>query len=239
MKNNFNNEINPYISRKLQLLAQKTEREINKRDGYEEYYYQNGILYEHFMQEHDKGHRPIEHIEKSYFKELNLNVSMRFFKWYLKKYCTTCNCEKDDIYDEKVMKLDFYDIVACSEQLKKQDIDKLKLEYSKDTKKEKSQKNMSDEYFYAKIEHFISPTRLEKKRLESYAIVYRDWAYIKPSGTNHKVKLKAEPKEYDAKILNKYFRRPDEMSKTVTNNIINKLLKSNPNLKLEKPQKKK
>lgn len=220
-------------------------------DDYEEYYIRNGRIYERFIKEHDKGHRPIDYIEKSYFEDLKLkelHISMRFFKWYLKKHCNTCDCEpcgcdknsckceNYENYDAEVMELNFYDIVACSENLKKEDINKLKLEYKNDT----SKKNMSSEYFYAKIEYFKSPNRAEKKRYEDYAIVYRGWAYMKPNGTNHKVKIKAteEQKEYDTHILNQYFRRPEEMSKSTADGIIDRLSKSNHNLKLAKPPKK-
>lgn len=209
----------------------------------EEYYIRNGIISNRIMKEHNKGHRPINHIEKEYFEELSLNVSMRFFKWYLEKHCTYCDCEicgcdknscicKDfDEYDAEVMGINFYDIVACSEKLKKEDLKKLKQEYKNDTQT----KNLSDEYFYAKVEHFISPTRWEKIKCESFAIVYRDWAHIKPNGKNSKVQIKSEPKEFNAKILKKYYRRPDEMSKDIAEEIINKLSKSNHNLRLAKP----
>lgn len=222
----------------------------NFENDYDEYYIRGSIIPYRFLQEHDKGHRPIQHIEKDYLKDLKLNVSMRFFKWYLEKHCKFCDCEpcgcdkgscncenNDEIYDPDIMKVNFYDIVACSEQLKKEDINILKQEYKNDINKENSQKNISNEYFYAKIEYFISSTRMERKRYEDYAIVYRDWAYIKHSGKNSKVKIKAEPSRYNAKILNQYYRRPEEMSKNKVENIINKLLKSNPNIKLAKPPK--
>lgn len=217
----------------------------------EEYYIDKGVISHRVMQEHNKGHRPIEHIEKDYFDELGLNVSMRFFKWYLEKYCDYCDCEicgcdKNSCtcdfgslweYDAEYLGINFYDIVACGEQLKQEDLKKLKQEYKSDTQETNSKKNTSDEYFYAKVEHFISPTRWEKIKCEDFAIVYRDWAHIKASGKNSKVQIKSDPKEFNAKILKKFYRRPDEMSKEIAEEIINKLSKSNHNLKLAKPLK--
>ena len=213
----------------------------------EEYYIQNGIIYERVIKEHDKGHRPIEHIEKDYFEELGLkNVSMRFFKWYLEKHCSKCNCElcgcdKDccdceDIYsyDYEERKIVFYDIVACSEQLKKEDIKKLKDEYAKDNEEKKTKDEYffagSDEYFFARIEYFTSPTRWDKVRDEGCAIIYRDKAYRKGNKNEKGLTMKPNPSEYDHKIIEPFSIRPKDMDKEIADNIEKRLKKSNPNI---------
>lgn len=204
--------------------------QLNKENS-KEYYLKKGMFNDLVLAEHDKGHRPINNIERDYFEELDLDVSMSFFKWYLKNYCIPCNY----YCDYNINPVEFYDIVACSEQLKNDNRERLKKEYKDDNMFEKTKKSSSNEYYYAKVDYIVSPTRWKKEHHTEYAIVYNGWAYTKPNGTGCRHQIKENPGKYDNKIIKIYYRCPKEMSKENAEAIINKISRQNKNLKLAKP----
>lgn len=203
-----------------------------KKNESEEYYMKKEYFNEFVVNEHDKGHRPVEYIEKDYFEELNLDVSMNFFKWYLLNYCEPC--ETYIAYDKNP--LDFYDILKCSQELKNQDIKKLKKQY----KEYNNQDNVKDDtYYFAEIEYYKKPTdKNHVIKFNDYAIVFNGWAYLDPNGKYKRVQIPVNPKGYDNKVLKKFYRRPSEMKQEIAESILNKLLKTHKDLQLEKPNNK-
>jgi hypothetical protein len=84
----------------------------------------------------------------------------------------------------------FYDIVACCEKLKRSNIELLEKERKNETAEEKKLKNTCNKCFYIKIEYSTSQTNHKRQYHEGYAILYRDWAYVKPKGTSHRIDIK-------------------------------------------------
>lgn len=214
--------------KKIEKLKSFVNYKINKHET-TEYFMKKEYFNEFVINEHDKGHRPIEYIEQDYFEELGLDISMSFFKWYLLNYCEPC--ETYIAYDKKP--LEFYDIVKCASELKNQNIKELKKEYSNCNNAEYEDANT---YYFAEIEFYKKPTdKNHVVKLSDYAVIYNGWAYLDPSGKYKRVEMPTNPTTFDNKIIKKYYRRPSQMSQDVADKILVKLQKTHKNLQLEKP----
>lgn len=215
-------------NKSIEKLKSFVNYKTNKHET-SEYFMKKEYFNEFVINEHDKGHRPIDYIEQDYFEELELNTSLSFFKWYLINYCEPC--ETYIAYDTKP--LEFYDIVKCAEELKKQNINELKKEYSNYNN---ANENNTNTYFFAEIEFYKKPTdKNHVVKFNEYAVIYNGWAYLDPSGKYKRVEVPTNPTTFDNKIIKKYYRRPSQMNQDVVNKILTKLQKTHKDLQLEKP----
>ena len=203
---------------------------VNKNES-QDYFMRRDYFNEFVLAEHDKGHRPVEYIERDYFEELGLNVSLEFFKWYLLNHCKPC--ETYIAYDIKP--LEFYDIVECAKKLKSEDIKKLKKEYkSFNNIHNIDAANNDNSYYFAEVEYSKKPSKGIVVKYKDYAIVLGNWAYFDPNSKYKRVSVPENPTRYDNKIIKKYSRRPSQMSQEVADSILNKLSKTHKDLQLEK-----
>lgn len=203
---------------------------VDKNEG-QEYYMRNGYFNKLVIDEHNNGHRPVEHIERDYFEELGIDVSMNFFRWYLLNHCEPC--ETYIAYD--IRPLEFYDIVECSEKLKNENIDKLKKEYKayNNIHNDASIKN-DNNYYFAEVEYAKKPSKGIVVKHKDFAIIVGNWAYLNPDSKYKRVSIPKNPTKYDNKIIKKYYRRPSQMPQEVADAILNKLSKTHKDLQLEK-----
>ena len=175
------------------------------------------------VQAYKEGKKPVYCITKEDIRAHGINESITFFRWFVKKYCRSCEWHHSSPrYNETY----FYDIEGCCIALKKLNIEKLKAEF-KAQQKQKSDtmldEKVDDRVYYAKVEFSISTYRGGRKYLDVYAIIYRYWAYYKDD--YHKKISKKNIKGGHFNIVQEFESRPDELPEDVANEILAKIPK--------------
>jgi hypothetical protein len=165
------------------------------------------------------GKKPVSRITKNDILKYNVTESISFFRWFVKNKCDHCGWHHTSA---KYNNTYFYDIENCCKEFQKADIEKLKAEYI-EQEKSKPKINLDEKPYYAKIEYSISTFTGKRIKINTYAIVVNNWAYIKDDYKGIFSKKKITGKHFS--ISKKYETRPKDMPENVANTILDMLKK--------------
>ena len=126
------------------------------------------------MEAYANGKKPVSSITKEDILKRGISEGIDFFRWYVKKYCRSCEWHHTSA---KYNQTSFYDIEECCNLFKKAAIEKLKSIY-REQKKPKSDTSIDETPYYARIEYSISTYSGSRKYLETYAVIHKCWAYF-------------------------------------------------------------
>ena len=166
---------------------------------------------------YSEGRKPVSSITKEDIQRHGVNEGITFFRWFVKKYCSSDEWHHTS---PKYNQTTFYDIEKCCTLFKGMDIEKLKARY-KNQAKLKPVKKVDDSIYYARVKYSISIYSGGRRYFEAFAVVHKCWAYIKDD-------YKIERKKINGKhfsIVEKYESRPDEMPEDAANAILDKMSK--------------
>ncbi|MCL1819479.1 MAG: hypothetical protein FWG36_02345 [Oscillospiraceae bacterium] len=213
----YGREYNGYGFLKYGLICKTVEFPLLM--GYNNYYYIKGSekmagyigrsMSVNAAAAHTEGRKPVSSITKEDIQKYGVNVSITFFRWFVKKYCDSNEWHHTS---SKYNETWFYDVKDCCSYFLKQDIEKLKKVY----KSQLASKHVvytDDTPYYALVKYSISTYSGGRKHIEAYAIVHRCWAYIKDDYRNEIIKKKINGKHFN--IAESYQSRPEKMSEDV------------------------
>ena len=157
-------------------------------------------------QAYAEGKKPVSRITKEDIEEHGIRESIAFFRWYVKKYCRSCEWHHSS---PKYNMTSFYDIELCCKQLKMSNREALKAEYKSQSKPE-IEKYSDEEPYYVKVEYSISTYTGRRKYLVEYAMIYKCWAYIDDDYKKAIIRKNINGKHFN--ITERYQSRPEGMS---------------------------
>ena len=169
---------------------------------------------------YQEGKKPVSNITKEDIQEHGINEGITFFRWFVKKYCSSSEWHHTS---SKYNETSFYDVESCCANFLNRDIEKLKEEY-KSQLKSKPVVSTDDAPYYAKVEYSFSTFSGGRKYLEAYAIVHRCWAYIKDDYRNEIIRKKIDGKHFW--IAESYRSRPEELPEDVANALLERIDKA-------------
>lgn len=174
---------------------------------------------------YEEGRKPFSSITKEDISAHGVTEALSFFKWYVSEYCSTGEWHHTSY---KYNRTFFYDIEKCCTQFKEADIDELRAEYKAHQSDKKAEKEPDEPPYYAKIHYSESAYKGPRRHYDTYAIVYKGWAYcyhIVRENTDGTFVVETRKKNTNGlhiEIEEKYHARPEEMPEAAASAIFSK-----------------